>query len=57
MSAAMIGYSPEMTDFLDSVDHLISSINRYRIRQEFYPIFGVIFSFVSLAVVFSVGQA
>jgi hypothetical protein len=57
MSAAIIGYAPVMTDLVHSVEHVVSRISRYRVRQEFYPIFGVIFAFVSLAVTYAVGQA
>jgi hypothetical protein len=57
MSVAIIGYAPVMTDLIHSVDHVVSRISRYRVRQEFYPIFGVIFAFVSLVVTYAVGQA
>jgi hypothetical protein len=55
MTAATFSYSPVMTGQIDSVIHVISRISRYRIRQEFYPIFGVIGGFISMAAAYAVG--
>jgi hypothetical protein len=57
MSAATIGYSPVMNDVIGNINHVVSRISWYHVRQEFYPIFGVIFGFASLAVAYAVGQA
>jgi hypothetical protein len=54
MVVATVSYSPIIPEWKLSVVESVNRIGRYRIRQEFYPIVGVILGFVSMVLSYTI---